>query len=689
MGEIIEIYGTEIPLPEQPHRSLIEDWGERDPKKQYWRRGELPDYMLMVLFDDEGFLQLDDHQKEFAQKELDRIDNGFWFFNNGKPTYITGKCYFYFKYWTLEDGNAPEYRSTIRRWFLFLDFWEKVLWCLGIVRGKKRREGATSEAASNLVYEAIRIKNSRCGIISKKNKDAKDAFTDKVTYGFRNLPLFLQPTLMNAKDSQTELHFAIPVKSTKLNRGKRVAVVEADGGMNSKINYQPTALNSYDSGRLTRLLFDEGGKWPVDVPASIYLGIVKKTLVKGGIRVGFAEVPSTVNEMTKKGGAEYKKIWVGANQFAKDFDGQTPNLLVRYFCPAYDGYEGYIDQYGESIIDTPTAEQKLYVKTRYGLDITVGAKQHLLNVRKKLKDEDLEEEIRMNPFNEIEMFMSANTECEFNSMKINAQVQYLEENPIPTRQVRFFRKDDESIDWVDDPNGFWHIVALPPEGLANAFLMEGRLRKPGNKSDYVLGIDGYSNSQGGTHGSKGSGFIYRKLNPADPANTGLFVAMFYGRPRSKQVFHEQLMFAAEFYGCEACYEFNSDDYLSYYSDRGRIRYLMRTPLSTIDPLKRQKEERVYGVKATNAFSLTKQLDTMVAYVENFCDKIYFPRLLEQLLEFDSEDRTKSDAVVAAMIALVSALDVSARKQDDTGKKKSFVKSYKTSKYSTNGRRTAA
>ena len=98
-----------------------------------------------------------------------------------------------------------------------------------------------------------------------------------------------------------------------------------------KLNFRAPVINAYDSGRLNRLLADEGGKWPTEVPFSRFISIVTNTLVRGATRVGFC-VPSTVNEMTKAGGEEYSIVWKNANQFR--YKGKpTPNRFVTYFSP--------------------------------------------------------------------------------------------------------------------------------------------------------------------------------------------------------------------------------------------------------------------------------------------------------------------------------------------------------------------
>jgi len=95
----------------------------------------------------------------------------------------------------------------------------------------------------------------------------------------------------------------------------------------------------------------------------LLLSIVSKTMVKGAKACWIWRVPLTVNEMTKSGGAD-KSAWDNANQF-KSKGKRTPNQFVRYFSPAYDGYEGFIDRHGMSVICEPTHEQYQYLVDKW------------------------------------------------------------------------------------------------------------------------------------------------------------------------------------------------------------------------------------------------------------------------------------------------------------------------------------
>lgn len=674
MGEIIRIYHTDIQLPDVPDTSEIENWGV-DKEEQYWRRKSLPKIFSAITRDDDGNVILSKDQEDFCTKELERIRSGFWFYLNGAPTFITGRHYYYLQYWTLENRKHPEYRDTSRRYYLYLEHWYNVYWCRGVLRGKGRRSGASSESSANEVGHVTTTKNARGGHVSKTSADARKMFIYRMQFGFRHLPFFLQPTLANDKDSKSELVFNVPLAKTK--KTKKAQLIDEVEGLNSILDYQPTATNSYDSERLTWAFIDEGGKWASDVPFDQFVSILLETLTEGSDRVGFAEFPSTINEMSKKGGAAFKRVWDDADWKKIDKDEEddddeeldkeqepTANTLVRYYCASYDGLAGFIGKYGESIIEAPTEEQAKYLIAKYGEkkfngQLKYGAKSFLERRRSKLKGAALEEEIRKYSFNEVEMFMAANNECVFNMQNISKREEELKEKGIYKRSILFFRDFDQKVKWRDvsenEKSFHWKITwGLHTDFESNKFTTDGRTRKPGRTYDGAITVDSYSNSQGGRkYGSKASAWIGRKYDINDPQNTGKAIGHLYGRPAVKDILHDQVMLAAEYMGYLAWYEHTADDYEGYFRERGKSGYLGKYPLSLIDPTKREKAERHKGTPIT-PFSLTRQLDNGIAYFEYHCDKIDFEEILTTAKVFDPYDRTEYDCIVSFLM-LISVL----------------------------------
>lgn len=667
MSDTVEIYGAKIRFPEKCKESEAMNYG-LPRKEQKWKRQELPSFFNTVEYDKLGNLILTDEQERHASEELKRCKKGVWIWIGGKMRYIPKRYYFYLQYYTLEDGSPPDFREADRLWFLFHEFWFNVLWVLFIIRTKKRRQGASSQACSNILYEAIFYKNSNCGLVSKTKEDSKDTFTQMITMAYRLLPVFLKPKQVNKEDSVTELVFAH--KSQNIKEGI-AAGAKSEEGHNSKINFRAPVVNVYDRGRLSYILLDELAKLPKDVPASQMLAIILKTLVKGVKRVGFGELPSTVNEMTKGGGIEFWKIWKFANQFLRT---PTVNRGVRFFQAAYEAYEGFIDEFGDSVIDEPTEEQYEYLVSKWVVynedgiliselseeDIRLGAKHYIMVKRREgLEGMDLEEEIRMNPCTEDEAFLSSNTDCAFNSVNIHKRRKVLEETPRIKRNVFFYRNDEtQEVGWRDTtPNEksfHWEFTFLLDKKDANKHKYIGGLKTPDNISDGVITVDSYSNTQGGRkYGSKACALVGRRFNMLDPENTGRAIGMLYGRPKEKDELHSQVMLCAEWFGYEAFFEHTADAYYPYFRDRGKINYLGRYPVSLIDPIKREDADRHRGTPIT-PFSLTKQLDDGIAYFEHHCDMIDFLEILDNALIFDPHNRTAYDILVSFLM-LISCL----------------------------------
>lgn len=677
MSEVLEIYGTKIKVPE--YNGIVEDWGTDVPSEQYWRKKELPPFFKDVDYDKDGNALLNSQQRDYALEEVRRCKEGFAFMNNGVKTYITGKNYFYLQFWKLENDVFPDYRDTDRRYFLFLNHWENTPWCLGIVRGKKRREGATSQATSNLIYECIFFKNSFCGLTSKTEKDAKTAFTSMVAFGYRQLPVFLKPKQLNNKDSVTELVFAHKSVDVK---GAKGSVIDTDTGHRSKIDYRAPGKNAYDSGRLSRLLADEMGKWAVENPASEFLAIVSKTMVQGTKRVGFCELPSTVNELSKGGGAEFKKIWDLADHFKLD---RTTNRIVRYFTPAFDGYVGFIDKHGISVIDPPNEEQYKYLVENFvGMgdltesDVRLGAMDYLISKRVGLDGVALEEEIRMNPFDEREMFMSALTGCIYNSFKLNEQLDWLSWNPMVERGNlvwetgdKFYKQIEMSdgtihtelskLKWVKDDNGKYEKVkGWMPKEDNNVYEKNGFFIPNGNYA-IRIGADPFKYDK--TKENRKSNCAAYAYQMPDYINkdyefNDTFVMRYVDRPSTTDLANEYVLRMAWYCGCKVLFERNVNHWKSYFASQKCSGFLMWLS-GEVEP----------GIYTDGKGGVVQTIcDYTESYIEKDIQKVYFKELLGDKsgwLGFEVGDTQRYDDAMGAGFALIAAKE---KRQAETIKK---------------------
>ena len=58
--------------------------------------------------------------EDYIDDEFKKREEGFWFYNKDKPTYITGTHYMYLQ-WSKIDVGKPDFREANR---LFYIFWE-------------------------------------------------------------------------------------------------------------------------------------------------------------------------------------------------------------------------------------------------------------------------------------------------------------------------------------------------------------------------------------------------------------------------------------------------------------------------------------------------------------------------------------------------------------------------------------
>jgi len=157
-GEVIEIEGLYIQLPKKPKKSDIL-YHDKNKSDQRWMREEIPEALKAIRSMDEWY----ESPREFREKytpyidqEFKRRKHGVWFYNNGEPTYITGRHYMILQ-WSKFDVGYPYYFVFQRKLFLHMHACEVDPRCLGQNFVKCRRSGYTNMISSVLVDEATQV----------------------------------------------------------------------------------------------------------------------------------------------------------------------------------------------------------------------------------------------------------------------------------------------------------------------------------------------------------------------------------------------------------------------------------------------------------------------------------------------------------------------------------------------------
>jgi hypothetical protein len=676
-GEVLELGGILILLPAQPPKKEIEGYGLPN-NMQLWSRKPMPEELSRVRSMDEwGEMPREFRQKfsPYIEEEFRRRREGFWFYNDGVPTYITGRHYMMLQ-WTRMDIGYPSYLAFQREIFIHMAACEADPRCIGQLYTKCRRSGYTNICSSIIVDEATQIKDKLLGIQSKTGKDAQEnIFMKKVVYMFRHYPFFFKPIQDGTTNPRMELAFREPSKRiTKKNKTSQTG--EA---LNTVINWKNTTNNAYDGEKLHLLYLDEAGKWEKPTDIRDAWRIQRTCLIVGRKVVGKAMVGSTVNPMDK-GGKEYKDLWGDSNPSERNANGRTRSGLYRLFIPAYEALEGFFDRHGRAIVNDPESP----LEGIDGENILIGAKSYLKNERQGLIDDpsELNEVIRQFPFTTDEAFRDSVQSTLFNITKIYEQIQYNDElYPNPVVVGNFYWKNgeqDTDVVFKPDPNGRFHVAWMPPKELRNQKKFDKNKRVAPNSYLGVGGVDSYDlDATVDGRGSKGAMHLYNKFNMQHPSN--MFVLEYASRPPLAKIFYEDVLMASVFYGYPILIENNKYGIARYFESRGYDGYLLGRPAHLSSGPQAQKV-KTKGIPSNSQDVIHAHAHSIEAYIHDHVGinhdsgeygKMYFNRTLEDWIGFKIDNRTKYDLSISSGLCLLAAQKEKIMPQSDFSEKRFF------------------
>ena len=658
IGEIYNIQNLLIALP------LAEDVYKCSKKKeeQRWKVLEYPSELnkIKTVYDwNERPVEFKEKWYEYINKEFVRREEGYWFYSNGVPTYITGSQYMYLQ-WTKIDVGSADFRESNRLFYIFWEACKSDSRCYGMCYLKNRRSGFSFMASSDTVNQATISRDARFGILSKSGADAKKMFTDKVVPISINYPFFFKPIQDGMERPKTELSYKVPSKRLTRNSIKETTE-DLQAGLDTTIDWKNTGDNSYDGEKLKLLVHDESGKW--ERPDNILNNwrVTKTTLRLGRKIVGKCMMGSTSNALDK-GGSNFKKLYESSDVTKRNRNGQTSSGLYSLFVPMEWNYEGYIDSYGIPVFDTP----KKPIKGIDGEDIDIGVISHWENEVDGLHDDQdgLNEYYRQFPRTEKHAFRDEAKESLFNLGKIYEQIDYNEDlrNTNVVTQGNFQWEGgikDTRVLFVPSKSGRFFVSWVPPVALQNRYNIKNNVKYPGNEHCGAFGCDSYDIS--GTvdgKGSKGSLHGLTKFSMEDvPPN--LFFLEYIARPQTADIFFEDVLMALVFYGMPILAENNKPRLLYYMKRRGYRGYSMNRPDKVMHKL--SVTEREIGgipnssedIKQAHAAAIEDYIENHVGLLNEGYGNMYFQRTLEDWAKFNINNRTKHDASISSGLAMMA------------------------------------
>ncbi|QDP56061.1 MAG: hypothetical protein GOVbin3205_4 [Prokaryotic dsDNA virus sp.] len=666
VGDILNIQGLIIGLPKRPKK--INSRSKSNPM-QYWERIDIPKQLSRI----QSIFQWNEMPNEFKNNWVDYIENefdcrelGYWFYNNGIPTYITGAHYMYLQ-WTSIDVGYPDYREANRIFYIFWEACKADNRSFGMTYLKIRRSGFSYMGSSECVNTGTLAKDSRVGILSKTGSDSKKMFTDKVVPIANRLPFFFKPIQDGMDKPKTELAFRIPAsKITKKNMYNSDA--EELLGLDTTIDWKNTDDNSYDGEKLLLLVHDESGKWIKPNNILNNWRVTKTCLRLGSKVIGKCMMGSTSNALSK-GGANFKKLFEDSSLSKRNSNGQTKSGLYSLFIPMEWNMEGFIDRYGMPVFRTP-------IKSIVGVDgesINQGAIDYWENEVDSLKSDPdaLNEFYRQFPRTESHAFRDESKQSLFNLTRIYQQIDY---NDSVIREHHLTRgsfswKDgikDTKVIWTPNNRGRFLVSWTPNKNLQNRVINRNGKKLPANEHLGAFGCDSYDIS--GTVGGRGSNGALHGLTKfnMDEAPSNEFFLEYVARPQTAEIFFEEVLMACVFYGMPILVENNKPRLLYHFKNRGYRGFSLNRPDKSYNKLSRTEKElggipnSSEDIKQAHAAAIESYIEKYVGLdiEETFRDSdlmgtMVFTRTLEDWARFDINNRTNFDASISSGLSIMA------------------------------------
>lgn len=695
IGDIINVRGLVIALPAVPKNVYKRS---KTTSEQYWQRNEIPkplERITSIFQWNEKPTDFKNLWVDYIEGEFDKRELGYWFMNNGKPTYITGAHYMYLQ-WTSIDIGYPDYREANRILYIYWEACKADKRSFGMDYLKIRRSGFSFMSSSECVNTGTLAKDSRVGILSKTGADAKKMFTDKVVPINSRLPFFFKPIMDGMDKPKTELAFRIP--AAKITKKNMYDIANDElMGLDTTIDWKNTDDNSYDGEKLILLVHDESGKWLKPNNILNNWRVTKTCLRLGSKIIGKCMMGSTSNALAK-GGEEFKKLYNDSDVTKRNANGQTKSGMYSLFIPMEWNMEGFIDIYGMPVFRKP-------VKPIRGVDgemIDNGAIDYWEAEVDSLKNDPdaLNEFYRQFPRTESHAFRDESKQSLFNLTKLYQQIDYNDSLITEHHLTRgsFHWKDgiiDSKVVWAPDKRGRFLVSWLPKKGLQNKVVDKRGIKYPGNDHLGSFGCDSYdiSGTVGGG-GSNGALHGMTKFN-MDDAPSNEFFLEYVARPQTAEIFFEEVLMACIFYGMPILVENNKPRLLYHFKNRGYRGFSINRPDKHYNRLSKTERE-LGGIPNSSEDIKQAHASAIESYIEKYVgldiEGTYrdseemgfmpFARTLEDWAKFDISNRTKYDATISSGLAIMAN-----QKQVYLPEKKESKISINFARYTNNGTRS--
>jgi hypothetical protein len=360
-------------LPPQPPKEEIL-FHNLPKKEQYWRRDyilkEMPLFFTSwhrdviedakgTVYDGKTLVSLSREDTTtlitLRDREIRRIKDGIWFYNNGIPTYLTGGHYGVLMWGAMADSlNQVEEKSIYgsymrfqRNYCYFIEICKVTPHASGGNVVKPKKTGITMLQSLLLLMDAITHRSAWYRMMSTTQDVAKKINFRYIAYALEKLPPILTPEYSRNLGA---VHFENSDVSQRRSSKRRSDTEFLD----SHIETVATVANAFDSGKNRCAWIDEESKIEIDKSNNVTTlhNITLPTVSQGFMRIGYVIYTHYVSEKNNDSFRRAKTIFY--DSFLKTIDPGTKRTrsgLLAYAMFVQDGTFGACDKYGEPEVD--------------------------------------------------------------------------------------------------------------------------------------------------------------------------------------------------------------------------------------------------------------------------------------------------------------------------------------------------
>lgn len=535
--------------------------------------------------------------------QIDRCKNGY------KPSggvSIPGAYYFYLNFCQILAHDKTTNRKKLQApWYRDMDheYYDTVYDCKakgeGLIVLKARDKGFSYMNANLSLYEWTFFANNEIGV-GASTPAYVTAVRTKILHSWNKLP----PEFRLRKDLKDNDMMMQSGYKEKIN-GNWV-----EKGLKSILHFRcMDNPDAFRGERLGMMIFEEAGEQKNLIRAYISS---EPCFKDGAMQFGVPIIGGTSNVMNK--GEDFMKMW---------YEHETYNLR-QFFIPASKALFGFFD-------------------TKTGKSDNDGAQKHFLERRAKLREGKDKTAYYLHlqeyPLEPEDAFMQSN-KSPFDLDKINTQIANILSSKtmqglVQRGRIEWTNRSKFTCEFILDEEGEFEIIEHPRKDILHLD---------------VGAVDSYYQTDAPNSVSKGCAMIFRRWHNGIDTETNLPVAKYTDRPYTKDIWFENNLKLAAYYGCKMLVEYTDEMYFDWFYKQEATKFLKERPRNADAPW--GKVANKYGVHM-KSYQKSLVIELIDEYVKKHIEGIYFLDLLRELADFGIRN---TDMAMTFGIALMHDAD---------------------------------